>query len=382
MSVAQVLPSTSRLAGGLFESVRHLSRHLAEQANVELSVIGLSDERTRDDLAAWAPVNVAICHVNGPQAFGYAPTLLKVLRQSAPDIVHLHGLWKYPAVAVNRWQDKSGAPYIVSPRGMIEPWALRQSSLRKQIAMLLFQRRNLQRATCVHATSQQEGNSIRQAGFANPIAVIPNGVEIPKESRPLTTDHGPQTGTALFLSRIHPKKGLLNLIQAWATLRPSGWQLGIVGPDECNYRSEVEAAVQKHGLTNVIHFHDEALGEAKHKFYSESDLFILPSYSENFGLVIAEALAHAVPVITTRATPWSELQDRQCGWWIDVGVEPLVTALKEATALSREQLREMGARGRKLVEEKYSWPQIAQQMLEVYEWALGRRAAPDYVQFD
>ena len=375
----------------MFESVRHLARCLDHKSNIELSVIGLSDEKTEKDLAAWTPLHVETCKVTGPGAFGYSATMLQALCNSGADVVHLNGLWKYPSIAVSRWARRTNNPYVVSPRGMLEPWALQQSQLRKRIALWIFQRGNLQNAACIHATSPQEAVSIRSAGFNNPIAVIPNGVEIlPLQSRE-QIDPNSRSRRALFLSRIHPKKGLRNLIEAWNAVvqrtedrgqRTEDWELLIVGPDEGHHRKEVEALVQKFGLSDCVHFHDEALGEAKQRFYMDADLFILPSYSENFGLVIAEALAHAVPVITTRATPWSELQEHQCGWWVDVGVEPLTRALREATALSREQLREMGLRGREMVRENYSWDRVAEQMLEVYEWVLGRRSPPECVHFD
>src|SRR5205823_5914523 len=124
---------------------------------------------------------------------------------------------------------------------------------------------------------------------------------------------------------------------------------------------------------------DEAWGDARTKLYLQSDLFILPTLSENFGLVIAEALACGLPVITTRAAPWSDLETHRCGWWIQTGVPPLVTALTEALALSVPALHEMGLRGRRLVETHYSWPPLARQMLALYAWLLGHAPKPDYV---
>ena len=381
ITVDHVTPSVSRLGGGLFESVRHVSQHLAVERNVELSVIGLSDERASDDLPRWAPLDVERCRVVGPQFFGYSPELAQALSNSNADVIHLHGLWKYPSVAVSRWSHRTGKPHVISPRGMLEPWAVQQSRFRKRVALALYERRNLASAACIHATSTQEAESIRRIGFKNPVAVIPNGVLLPGEALTNAVSSS-QVERALFLSRLHPKKGLLDLVMAWNAVRPAGWGLDIVGPDEGGHRAEVEAAVKKHGLTNNIHFHDEAHGEAKDQFYREADLFVLPSYSENFGLVIAEALAHGVPVITTRATPWSELEEHRCGWWIETGAGPLTSTLKEVTALPIEQLREMGQRGRTLMRERYSWERVAKHMLEVYHWVLGRRAAPQCVMFD
>jgi glycosyltransferase involved in cell wall biosynthesis len=366
--------SISRLAGGLFESVRHLSRGVQLASRADLTVFGLQDERAGLDKHCWAPLRVRTQAVFGPANFGFAPSLATDLLASAPTLVHLHGLWKYTSLAVWRWSRRTRRPYIVSPHGMLEPWALRQSSWKKHCALWLYMGPCLHRAACLRATSHLEALSIRHAGFTNPIAIIPNGVHCPSEP---ALRKQPQK-RVLFLSRIHPKKGLLNLLRAWAALRPSPWQLCIAGPDEAGHLAEVKKLARALQL-DTVHFLGEAWGQDKTNLLLSSDLFVLPSYSENFGLVIAEALGCGLPVITTRATPWQELQDRRCGWWIDVGVAPLVEALKAALSTPPEVLRAMGCRGRALVQTSYSWEPIGERMLEVYEWMLNRRHQPEYV---
>jgi glycosyltransferase involved in cell wall biosynthesis len=153
----------------------------------------------------------------------------------------------------------------------------------------------------------------------------------------------------------------------------------IAGPDECNHLAEVKAAVVKANLQQEVAFHPDVWDEAKYDLYRESDLFVLPSYSESFGLVVAESLACGVPVITTRTTPWQDLVTERCGWWIDVGIEPLVEALRVATSCSPESLCEMGMRARQLVLRRYSWEGIALQTACLMEWILGRGARPDFV---
>lgn len=358
----------------MFESVRHLSKSLDESGRAAVTVIGLKDAQTDEDVAEWSPVPVQAYESIGPSQFGFSPGLCRYLVSANLDLIHMHGLWNYLSVAVHSWSRTTHRPYVVSPRGMLEPWALKQSSLRKKIALWSFQRTALQHAACLHATSTQEAQNIRQLGFTNPIAVIPNGVLIPDIPERVIDRSGIRH--ALFLSRLHPKKGLLTLLEAWSAVQPEGWKLLVAGPDEKNYLREIKAAVRQLGLEKEITFFGDVRGELKAGLYSRSDLFVLPSHSENFGLVIAEALSFGVPVITTRATPWEDLERRNCGWWIDVGVAPLVQALREATSAPIENLREMGSRGRKLVEEKYSWDKIGQQMLEVYEWLIGKGQQP------
>lgn len=175
----------------------------------------------------------------------------------------------------------------------------------------------------------------------------------------------------LFLGRIHPVRGLLELVEAWRIARPEGWKMIIAGPDEGGHQQIVEAAIHQAGLQDDFEFTGSVYGDEKKALYRSADIFVLPTFSENFGLVVAEALACGVPVITTKGAPWQGLQTHRCGWWIDIGVEPLVAALREAMNLPPDTLREMGQRGRAYVEQNFGWPGIAQQMLSVYRWVLG-----------
>lgn len=385
IKLTHVTSSVSRQAGGLLDCVRLLSRSLLQTGGIRQEVLGLKDDKTSLDLPSWSPICVRPFQVRGPASIGYAPQMFPALCDSSPDIVHLHGLWQYPAAATNRWFQKQRRPYLVSPQGMLEPWALQRSRAKKRLAMLLFQKACLQNAACLHATAAMEVESIRAAGFQNPVALIPNGVGLPPAetaaSREQRAAFRTRTGlrTMLFLSRIHPKKGLLNLVEAWRQAAPSGWRLVIVGPDEIGHLAEVQRAVQAAGLEKSIEFPGEAWGDARWQFYREADLFVLPTFSENFGIVIAEALACDVPVITTRGAPWEDLIAHQCGWWIEVGVEPLARALRESMGLSDAQRYGMGQRGCSLVAAKYLWPGIAQNMKSVYQWLLGGGPKPGCV---
>lgn len=342
-----------------------------------MEVLALRDRDETCELEndRWAPAQLKRFETMGPAAFGYSPRLNRTLRRSRAALAHLHGLWKYPAIAVWRWSWRTGLPYVVSPHGMLEPWALTRSRFKKRLATLLYQGPCLRSAKCIRVTSRLELESVRAAGYKSRFCLIPNGVEVPvfhQEER--LARRRPRR--ALFLSRIHPKKGLLNLIRAWERSRPVGWQVVVAGPDENGHRAEAQKMVRERGLEKVVVFVGEAWGEERSRLYREAELFVLPSFSENFGLVIAEALAYGVPVITTRATPWEELVTERCGWWVSTGMEALVPALNEATHLAEPELRARGARGRRLIERKYTWEPIGRQMHEVYEWMLGRRPPP------
>ena len=290
------------------------------------------------------------------------------------DLVHIHGLWRPPLHRVAEACRQAGVPYVLAPRGMLEPWSLRQKWLKKRIARFLYQDRDLKLAAALHATAESEAEQFRRLGFGNRIIVSPNGVNVPEGD--FRTQPRRASRRALFVSRMHPKKGVLELVEAWASLRQSNdrtadqWTCELVytvnGDAERSYEQKVRARVRELGLEQNFVFTGALDDEKKWAAYARADLFALPTYSENFGIVVAEALWAGLPVIATKGTPWAELEERQCGWWIDIGVEPLAKALKTAMALTEEARREMGERGRSLVEEKYTWKAVGAEMKQAY----------------
>ncbi|HKO11602.1 MAG TPA: glycosyltransferase [Acidobacteriaceae bacterium] len=285
-----------------------------------------------------------------------------------PTLLHDHGLWLPTNHAVASYARSRRIPRLVSPRGMMSRWALEQRRWKKMLAWMAFQSRDLRGADAIHATSEQEALDARALGMRQPIAIIPNGVDCPP-GIPQRVRTGPERH-ALFLSRIHPGKGLLSLVTAWSRLRPEGWSLIIAGPDDLGHRREVEKAVLREGLFGTVRFVGTISDSAKWDCLADADLLILPTFSENFGMVVAEALASALPVITTKGAPWRALEDHRCGWWIDIGVEPLVRAIREATDMTDCQRLELGTRGREYVLQALSWDSISRRMGRVYGWML------------
>jgi glycosyltransferase involved in cell wall biosynthesis len=293
-----------------------------------------------------------------------------------PDILHDNGIWLRHNHRLAAFAEKRGIPRVVSTRGMLEPWAIRHKGLKKKIAWRLYQRRDLKQALCHIATGEAEARSLRCLGLRVPIAIVPNGVDVP-EARPLSISSESEKAcrngrkrTALFLGRICPIKGLPMLIQAWALLRPDGWLLRIAGPDEAGHQKQVERAVSALGLGDIVSFTGPIEPQMRTSAFLDADLFILPTHSESFGMVVAEALAHGVPVLTTTAAPWSVLREGDCGWWVDATVDGIADGLRQATRLDSDTLRSMGAKGRALVNAKFSWKHVADLMLLIYEEIL------------
>lgn len=302
-------------------------------------------------------------------------------RSRAVSILHSHGLWLAPNVYAGRTAAALGKPLVVSPRGMVSREALQFSSLSKKLMWSALQGPAYSRAAAWHATSSEEAEDIRSFGVKAPIAIIPNGIDLPEVRAMHLPGH--KSRTLLFLSRIHPKKGLPVLLEAWARVEASRpeWKLIIAGPDEGGHSAELAAQVQRLGLDRV-EFLGAIYGSEKDGLLREADLFVLPTLSENFGIAVAEALAAGVPAIVTQGAPWSGLAVNRCGWWIGQGVEALVAALTKATALSPEDRAAMGARGRDWMARDFGWEAIARQMKAVYRWLHATEARPDFVKID
>jgi glycosyltransferase involved in cell wall biosynthesis len=305
-----------------------------------------------------------------------------LIEVSTSDIVHTHGLWLMPNVNAGQVAAKAKRPLLVSPRGMLAPEALAFSTRKKQLFWQFLQGPAYAHAVVWHATSAAEAAEIRSFGARAPIAVIPNGVDMPTAFDTRMARESKRRNI-LYLGRLHPKKGLSYLITAWrqvANERPD-WALRIIGPDEGGHRAQLEKLVQEQGVPRVI-FDGPVYGVEKALALRNANLFVLPTQNENFGIAVAESLAAGIPAIVSRSAPWPGLETDRCGWWVERGIEPLVNALRESTSLLDDERRVMGERGRALVVREYNWDKIARDMRSVYEWIRGNSERPSMVHLD
>lgn len=394
LSILQMVGSIGQSVGGPPRSVSQLSANLVE-LGVRLSLMA---GNWQDDPNVPLHPEIEFIPVAGRRlriagirlADNFCNEADQHFGEQFPDIVHMHGLWLNANRQTAAYARKRGLPLVVAPRGMLEPWALKHRALKKKLVYHAFQRRDLQAASAFHATAQSEADSIRRLGFKQPIAVIPNGIVLPDLAGSMghgagssPTPHDPRSmpkkRTALFLSRINPKKGLPMLLDAWKRVAPADWRLLIAGNDDSTHLPVVERKIRELGLSDRVEIAGPLFGRAQEAAYRNADLFVLPSYSENFGIVVAEALSYGVPVLTTTGCPWQELQAHNCGWWVDPTPVAIEAGLNEALRTKNEELSAMGRRGRRLVEANYQWPGIGERMQEFYQWVLNGGKQPNFV---
>jgi glycosyltransferase involved in cell wall biosynthesis len=348
---------------------------------------------------------VGAAEAAGVRVQRFAPTLRHTIWYSRPlaaamprlvaghDIVHVHAMWQWPGWAAATEAHRADKPLVLSPRGSVLPERLKKSAVKKWIAAHVRDRPLMATAAAVHATAPAEAAAVRRFGYLGPVAVIPNGIAVPPEPdvaaraaarRWLDSRHPKLAGRRilLFMSRIEPTKGVSTLARAWSELaaRFPDWALLIAGPDERGYGDEVARLVAAGGAADQTIMAGPLYDHDRERAYLSASLFILPTKSENFGMVIAEALARGVPAITTRGAPWQAIEAEGCGWWVDSDLAGIRGALGDALAQPPERLAAMGRRGRAWVAAEYSWDRVAAEMADLYAWLLRGDRRPPCVQ--
>jgi poly(glycerol-phosphate) alpha-glucosyltransferase len=372
----------TRAGGGLFTSVRQFAKSLKAEPGVELEVFGPS--WAGKTLPEWSPIKPRTAWPVGPRFFSYAPGLARQLREADLDLVHLHGLWMHPSMASLGYTRRTGRPHMISPHGMLDPWALQHSGWKKRLAGRLFENENLRSAGCLHALNVKEEESIRDYGYAGPVCVIPNGVDLPAEDQaapaaPWWTTSGPEIKTLLYLGRLHPKKGLPNLLGAWSRVDPGirdRWRLVIAGWDERDHQLALRRMATALHIEATVTFPGPVFGDDKAAAFYHCDGFILPSLSEGLPMVLLEAWAYGKPVLMTPQCNLPEGFEAGAAVRIEPDEESIAEGLSAFLAMEEADRERMGANGRALASQRFSWPVIAAEMAGVYRWLAGNGAQP------
>ncbi|HUR59841.1 MAG TPA: glycosyltransferase [Opitutaceae bacterium] len=377
MKLCHIVPSVEEQYGGPSKSVRSLCGALATVGHtVDLFATHLEAPRDGTVQSAGA-LRTTLFKRDWPGRICPSAGLRAALEPADAAVFQHHSVWLRTLHYAHEAARRHHAPLVISPRGMLSRWAWRHHSWRKAFARQLVHPGAFEGAAGWHATSSEEANDIRSLGFNQPVCVAPNGVESPtdaelaaakslwEETCPAVT----RQPVALFYSRLHRKKRVLELIDLWLEQAPADWLLCIVGIPQDYTPESLEQYVQRlSGRGRVVAFS----GAGRPPPYAIASLFVLPSHTENVGLVIAEAMASGVPVLVTDSTPWSGVQREQVGWCVPW--EEYARTLRIATAESAEQLRARGQRAREWVLRGFSWRRSAEQLNEFYA-ALPRPAA-------
>jgi len=388
MNIAFVLPYLAERFGGPVTVVKNVGGALAS-AGHNVSYWATADNSDREELASIDSAH--IYDIAWPRSWHRSRNFVRGLSAgiSSIDIMHFNEFWPHPVYAASRVARANDVPYILGPAGSLEPWRLRSSHLKwlkKMVYLNLVGKSMMQGAACLHAASVQEGEHFRQAGYHGPITVIPNGVDINE----FTSGDGSEAEAywpslrnrlvVLFMSRLSPEKGLDTLIPVWADVVKSpaykDSMLVIAGPDDRGYRKVVEGIIGRYNVGSQICMMGMVQGRQKLALLRRADIFILPSYSENFGIVVAEALASGTPVIATTGSPWQQLHTVDAGRWVPATRDDIGLALRELLGMSKSQRQQMGERGSALIRERYTWDQVALMFLTVYDCILEDRLIP------
>ncbi len=396
VTVRHVTLSSTAAGGGVALAVRELAEAQV-RFGIQAEIHSLADGGS--DLGAIsAPVYQHPVSARFP--FSRSQELLEKLSNSSSSLMHTHGLWSDTSRAVRKAGAKNRTPWIVSPHGMLDPWALANSAWKKRIARFLFEDAHLENAACIHALCQSEKDSIRSFGLRRPICLIPNGVSLPNSVEP---GDSKEKKMLLFLGRIHPKKGLVNALEAWAKIPKetrNAWQFIIAGWDQGGHSDELKQLCRDRDLSysdtpaenifpltdsSSIVFVGAAFGGTKEKLLRHADAFILPSFSEGLPIAILEAWSYQLPVLMTDFCNLPEGFQARAAVRIDFSnkqenqPDAVAAAFREFFSLSEAERQAIGQRGRTLVEERFTWSQVAAQMTATYHWILGGGEKPDCI---
>lgn len=376
----------SRKAGGLLDAVKDLFQNQTFQDQA-IELYSFWDEYSEADMPQWDKVSPTLFK---PHVFLYSRRLRRHVLKSDADILHIEGIWRYPHLLVNPWRRKQSRPVVCSPHGMLDPYIIKeQGKLKRLVSSCLFDS-HLRNVSCFHALCEKEYDDIRSYGLKNPVAIIPNGINLPETPQDKDASAEKKDGKKhlLFLGRVHKKKGIDLLIQAIINIKASHpdllseWVVDIVGWDHENCMAEMKEMVGKAGLDDLILFHGGLFGEDKTKVLLNSDAFILPSHGEGLPMSVLEAWSYRLPVLMTDHCHLPEGFQADAAIRIEDNVESVEKGITQLMSMSVPERMEMGENGYRLVVDQFTWDKAAAKMIQLYEWLTGKAERPGFVRTD
>ncbi len=374
----KILQTISSL-GASFGGPSTCTRDLMEGLWVLNARIDLVTAQSYDNLGVGTPWMIELPN-DYHTPLGISKNLKNFLAASEYDLYHANGLWMYQSHATCLTARAKNKPYIISPHGMLYPTALKIKRWKKIPMLKLWFNEDIQGAACLHATCKEEMEHCRAFGYKGPIAVIPNPVVFP-EGVDLPTMK-PTERTLGYLGRLHPIKMVENLLRGAAIAIEKGcsaFTLEIMGKGSDEYEKLLYDEVDRLGLKDVVNFVGFVNGKEKYDRLTRLHALMVPSEQENFGMIVPEALICGTPVYASTGTPWQELNIEGCGWWRDNSPETIAEVIMDMMSRSNDEILHMGARGRKLIENKYEQIKVATMMKQLYEWIINGGKKPEFV---
>lgn len=315
------------------------------------------------------------------RAFGLSTLFLSKKRLG--DLIHIHGTWNLFELFCFLAGKAKGLKLVISPHGALEPWAFKSKHTKKKLAWWLYQKRLLSKADLVIVNSEQERDNLVDLGIKTQVAVIPNGVTLDGYEVAVEQHKNKERDrTVLYFSRIDRKKGIDLLIKAWANLSDKlGFKLKIQGYGDEEYLRELTDLSKSLNVQDSVIFEEAVFGKDKWNSFHSASIYVLPSYSENFGITVAEALFSGLPCITTKEMPWHDLPDNNAGWSVEANVDAIEMALKDAINLEEPKLITMRQNAVEYAQNRFLWDNIVHQYKDTYQWLLDKDGSerPNFV---
>lgn len=386
IKVALLTTVNSRSAGGLYISVRYLGLNIFRQGDCLIRLFSHDDEFSEKDRFVYEDmpmIDYSVSSMPVLKQFSYSSDLYSKLVEYQPDIIHVQGIWLHHSYTAFRYKkNHHHTKVIISPRGMVDPWALKNSAWKKKVMGYMFEYKNLRTADCLHALCKSEYGSMRQLGLKNPVAIMPNGYNLPKN---LTFDRAHEKKVMLFVGRIHPKKGIRELLYAIKMVKDEQpdlldrWEFRIAGWDQNGHIQELMKLSTSLCLDDQVKFVGSVYGEKKDEEMRKANAFVLTSFSEGLPMSVLEAWAYKLPVLMTEFCNIPEGFEANAAVQVDTTPESIKEGLFAMLAMDDAKLNEIGENGYSLVKDKFTWEHIAQQSIDVYKWLMGQGDKPKFV---
>jgi glycosyltransferase involved in cell wall biosynthesis len=385
MKVLHVIPSIASVRGGPSTAVIEMVKSL-QKADCQVEIATTNDN---GELLLDVPLNCLQDYqgvlvrffarfspqIHSVREFAFSAGLTQWLWHHLRDydLIHVHAIFSYPSTVAMAIARLRNIPYIVRPLGQLCQWSLQQSAAKKAIYLNIIERKNINQSASLHLTSNAEKQEIEQLNLECKNFVIPHGLAIPgiiPNASQLLREYfqlSSKEPIILFLSRIHPKKGLEYLIQALAQIKDKKFTLIIAGNGDSDYEAQINSCLHDYGLEDCSLMTGFVEGELKQLLLQGANLFVLTSYSENFGVAVLEALAAGTPALVTPGVALAqEIEQNDLGYVVPQEPTAIAKAIEKHLELSESEENKLSQRTRQFVLDNYSWEQIAQQLLTVY----------------